>query len=381
MQTIPVTDQRIEVIGALGSSPGYGGGISYRRLPDATRHQLPVMVDQIVEMPAGVRLRFRTDASMIGVHCNLTIIQFLEDDPIPAVFDLTDNGVLRDSASTISGNRAVIDRDARDDVKLTFGDPVTVTLTDGVDSERTIEIWLPQSAHTEVLHLVLPDGASLALAEPAPGRKWVHHGSSISHAMEAHGPARSWPAAAARAAGANLTNLGFGGQAQLDQFTARAIRDLDADLISIKMGINVVNADSMRRRAFVPALHGFLDTIRDGHPDTPILLVSPIYCPAHEDLHGPSIRRDGKMVGIPDKRSKNLEALTLRQIRRIECELVDVRREAGDPNLHYLDGLIMFDEADVAMMPDHLHPDGDGQELMGSRFHAAVFAPGGVFAG
>jgi hypothetical protein len=41
--------------------------------------------------------------------------------------------------------------------------------------------------------------------------------------------------------GADLTNLGFGGSALFDQFTARAIRDTPAELISLKIGINLVN--------------------------------------------------------------------------------------------------------------------------------------------
>ena len=39
-------------------------------------------------------------------------------------------------------------------------------------------------------------------------------------------------------------------EAQLDQFVARDIRDLQVDLVSLKVGINVVTADSMRERAF-----------------------------------------------------------------------------------------------------------------------------------
>jgi hypothetical protein len=65
------------------------------------------------------------------------------------------------------------------------------------------------------------------------------------------------------------------------------IRDAPADLISVKLGINVVNLDAMRLRAFVPAVNGFLDTIRDGHPDTPLVLISPLFCGIHEDTPGP----------------------------------------------------------------------------------------------
>ncbi len=116
---------------------------------------------------------------------------------------------------------------------------------------------------------------------------WLHHGSSISHGSNAASPSTTWPALAAARGGVELLNLGFGGSAMVDPFTARVLRDTPADLISVKLGINVVNGDVMRLRAFGPAVHGFLDTIRDGHPDEPLLVVSPILCPIHEQTPGP----------------------------------------------------------------------------------------------
>ena len=85
-----------------------------------------------------------------------------------------------------------------------------------------------------------------------------------------------------------LINLGLGGSALLDPFTARALRDTPADLISVKIGINLVNPDLMRLRAFAPAVHGFLDTIREGHPTTPLLVVSPHPLPDPRGHPGPA---------------------------------------------------------------------------------------------
>jgi hypothetical protein len=84
-----------------------------------------------------------------------------------------------------------------------------------------------------------------------------------------------------------LINLGLAGSAMLDPFTARKMRDTPADLVSVKTGIDLVNADVMRPRAFEPAVHGFLDTVRDGHPEVPLLVVGPLYCPIHENNPGP----------------------------------------------------------------------------------------------
>ena len=123
-------------------------------------------------------------------------------------------------------------------------------------------------------------------ARPRTRRRWVHHGSSISHCMEASSPTRTWPVVAARMANVELLNLGLGGNCHLDQFVARTMRDEDADVLSLKVGINVVNLDSLKERTFAPALHGFIDTIREGKPNTPFLIASPIFCPSAENASG-----------------------------------------------------------------------------------------------
>ena len=128
-------------------------------------------------------------------------------------------------------------------------------------------------------------------AEPLDQLRWWHHGSSISHCIEAATPRGVWPVAAADQLSLDVTNLGFAANAHLDPFTARAMRDSGADLFSLKIGINIVGGDTMKRRTFVPAVHGFLDTIREGAPSAPILVISPIFCPMHEDTPGPDRHR------------------------------------------------------------------------------------------
>jgi lysophospholipase L1-like esterase len=198
--------------------------------------------------------------------------------------------------------------------------------------------------------------------------------------MEASGGSHTWPATAARLADVNLTNLGLAGQCHLDQFTARTMRDQPADLISLKCGINPVNGDTLRLRTFGPALHGFLDTVREGHPDTPLLVISPILCPAHEDAPGPTDSTDGKASSAASPVAAAQGALTLNQIRGIITDVVKVRRNAGDTNLHYLDGRELFNEADLDDLPDGLHPNAAGYVRMGERFAKLAFEAGGAFA-
>jgi hypothetical protein len=163
------------------------------------------------------------------------------------------------------------------------------------------------------------------------------------------------------------------------------MRDTPADLISIKIGINLVNTDLMRLRAFTPAVHGFLDTIRDGHPTTPLLVVSPIHCPIHEDTPGPSAPDFGngtlQFRAVGDHAERAAGKLTLDVIREELARIVK-QRGADDPNLHYLDGRDLYGEADVAELPlpDQLHPDAATHRRIGERFAGLAFGTGGPFA-
>ena len=235
--------------------------------------------------------------------------------------------------------------------------------------------------------MALRSDAPVAAAPPADRPVWVHHGSSISHGSNASSPATTWPALAAAAGGVELVNLGFGGSAMLDPFTARALRDTPADLVSVKIGINIVNADLMRRRALGPAVHGFLDTIREGRPTTPLLVVSPILCPIHEDTPGPGavdLDADGavRFRATGDPADVAAGRLTLRVVRD-ELDRVVAQRAADDPHLAYLDGRALYGEADADALPlpDRLHPDAATHELIAERFAALAFGPGGPFAG
>jgi hypothetical protein len=258
----------------------------------------------------------------------------------------------------------------------------TIRISDlPVEPGRVVELWFPHHALVELRAVRVPADAPLRPPAADRRRRWVHHGSSISHCLEALRPTETWPALVARRAGVSLLGLGLAGQCMLDQYVARTIRDLDADAISLKLGINIVNGDTMRERTFGPAVHGFLDTIRDGHPTTPIVVVSPITCPVAEDHPGPTRSQpSGLLEVVPRDELLSVGALTLRRIREILRGIVDLRRAEGDANLHFVDGPDLLGPDDVDLLPDGLHPGPEGYRQMADRFYAAAFGSGGPLA-
>jgi len=350
-------------------------GLLPHRLPAKARAQStdPQLAMAETE-PSGVRLVFRTASTAIELDVLPTRRQIVGVPPRPAgVYDLCVNGRLEKQQSAEGAAILRIDMSSGTTVRDPGG--VQTLRFDGLTGdEKLVEIWLP---HNEITELGALRTNAPVLAETAKNKPlWVHHGSSISHGSNAASPTGTWPAIAASVAGLELTNMGFGGSAMLDPFTARAIRDTPANMISIKIGINLVNADLMRLRGVGPAVHGFLDTIREGHPDTPLLVISPIYCPIHEATPGPGMfdlkalaKGETKFVALGKPEEVGSGKLTLTIIREHLKAIVE-QRASGDPNIHYLDGLDLYGEKDHARLPlpDRLHPDAETHRLIGDRF-------------
>lgn len=360
-------------------------GVLPHRLPAWAREQIPDGQLAMAEaQPAGVRLAFRTRATAVELDVLPTKMAYVGAPPRPdGVYDLIVDGRIAGRASAGGGKVLTIDR-TTGAADLRPGEVATLGFSGLSPEEKDVEIWLPHNETTELVAL-----RSDAPVQPATERDrpvWLHHGSSISHGSGAASPTTTWPALAASRGGVELVNLGFGGSALLDPFTARVMRDTPADLISVKIGINLVNTDLMRLRAFAPAVHGFLDTIREGHPTTPLLVVSPLLCPIHEDTPGPAAPDlaglgAGRLSFLATGDPADLTRLTLRIIRD-ELARITTARSATDPHLHHLDGRELYGEADFAdlPLPDQIHPDAATHHRIGERFAERAFGAGGPLA-
>jgi hypothetical protein len=287
----------------------------------------PSAIEMKAAICAGVRLRFRTDSTTV-------VVSF-----------------------------SAIDADARVDGRIDEAVPVTMELKQG-DTEarfsalpvgwKEIEVYLPQNIGMTIHGLDIDSDAQLeAWADDRP--RWVTYGSSITQCVDAASPSRTWPALVAQRSGYNLTCLGFSGNCHLEPMVGRLIRELPASLISLCVGINVYGAASLSSRSFKPALIGMLQTIREKHVHTPILVISPIYAPEREVKPNP--------LGF-----------TLPIMRRDVQETVRLFRERGDDQLYYMNGLELLGPEHAHHLPDGLHPDAHGYEIMAKHFEQYVAA-------
>jgi len=220
---------------------------------------------------------------------------------------------------------------------------------------KRIELYLPQVQPVTVSRINIDERASLDFS-PDSRKRWITYGSSITQCGEAASPALTWPAIIARRNNLHLTCLGYGGQCHLEPMLAMMIRDLPADYISLCMGVNVRGKSSLSLRTYKSAVLGFIQIIREKHRETPIIVISPIYSGFQET-------------------NENAIGVSLVKLRKQMKEAVSTLQAYGDKHLQYVDGLSLFGPEDASYLPDDLHPNAEGYQLLAERMQQRVVEP------
>jgi hypothetical protein len=275
--------------------------------------------------PAGVRGTWRTSASALSleIRANLGIYSTL------APVDVLVDGELHRRCEIQEGEqRIAVDLPGR---------------------SATVEIWLPQSGMIAVRALSF-DGEAEPLAPAGP--RWITYGSSITQCAGAYGPSETWPALVARRHEWDLVALGFAGECHLDPVAARTIRDTPARLISLCLGINIYGGETFSGRTLPTQVEAFVSTVREGHPHTPLVVITPLLAPSLEGR-------------------QNAVGLTLDDVRA--CVKLGAR---VDPEVQVIDGraVLSHDEA-RALYVDDVHPGPEGYRLIAERLAPRLTLP------
>jgi hypothetical protein len=326
MQSLALTGGQVSIEGAV-SIETTAAGLQPWRLPVAERDLFEPSVVNKASMPAGVRLRFISDTASVRLEI---VPSGVEPDP-PWVFDLLVDGELHQRVAPPA-------------------DADSIGFADLPGGEHRLELYLPSQYAPVIIRTLKVDAGSTVQGWRDERRRIVLYGSSITHCRHAVGPTETWPALVARQFDLNLTCLGYGGDCHMDPMVGRMIRDLPADYIGLKIGINMMGAVSASDRTFRALAIGMIQTIREGHPHTPLAVVSSICHP-------------------PNETTQNAAGMTLQLMRQRLAEACDVLRAHGDDNLHYADGLSVMGPDDVGLYIDGIHPSAEGY-----RFLAAGWA-------
>jgi hypothetical protein len=339
MNTLTLDDPRIRLDG-VAQLIEREGWWEPSRLPvsDGPENLLHEELRRVVRMPAGARIVFRTDAS--GFDLDVRVVAVAES----AV------GARRNDAAPPGRNEAIalpfdVTADGELVQRITVNGIGALRVRGLAAGRKQIAIWLPQFGYTSIGRLRID---SVAPQQEPAGPRWIAYGSSITQCRQAGGPSETWPSLVARHQGWQLTNLGFAAQCHLDPIVARYIRDAPAELISLCLGINIHGRGSFNARSLGPAIEGFINTLRQGHPSTPIVVSTPIACPDRE-------------------LTPNSVGLTLTDMRSIVTESVAALQSSGDDRLTLLDGREILSKDEASLLADRLHPGPEGYRLMAER--------------
>lgn len=238
----------------------------YSRLPDSLENVVRKDVWELGKDPAGMAVRFRTDASAIGArwkslrkfnmnHMTATGVRGLD-------LYVLDNG----RWTTLSSGRPAFNDHYTSTVIMTDMKPqmreymLYLPLYDGIDS---LMIGVDSTA------VVLPP----AINSPRREQPIIMYGTSILQGGCASRPGMCHTSIIERMLDREVINLGFSGNAKLDIEIARLIAGCPDP------GVIVIDAlPNLKTPELIERLPIFYKTIRDAHPDVPIILVeSPIF--------------------------------------------------------------------------------------------------------
>jgi lysophospholipase L1-like esterase len=187
--------------------------------------------------------------------------------------------------------------------------------------------------------------------EPAPRQpRWIAYGDSIAEGWIASGPVDAWPAVAGRDYNLDVANLGYAGAARGEIVSAEQIAKLDAAVISISHGTNCWTRIPFSSLMFRANTRAFLDIVREGHPEVPIVVTSPVLRPDAE--------------ATPNRLGATLDDL------RVAMEEVTLDRiAAGDGALTLVCGGALLE---TEHLPDGIHPGDEGHRVLAAVFGGAV---------
>lgn len=217
------------------------------------------------------------------------------------------------------------------------------------DPDQPLVVYLPEGMRPRLLALRV-GGGELA---PAPrGPRWIAYGDSIAEGWIASGPSGAWPALAARRHGLDVVNLGYAGAARAELPSAQQIAALAADVISVSHGTNCWSRIPFSAAMFREQTRAFLALVRQGHPETPIVVTSPILRPDAEE-------------------TPNALGATLTDLRAVMEELTRELIAAGDEHLTLVGGGDLVGPSDL---PDGIHPGDHGHAVLAKVFGGGVVA-------
>lgn len=333
LQWLPITSPHMEVDGLPWFSEN-GGELS--RLPVKMKDSYRKAVWDLVQQPSGGRIRFRTDSATLAIK-----LEYPHGPNMKNMHAFGQTGVDL-YADNMYWGTAIADRDSKPGLSQNHSFYEALPRVG-----RDLTLYLPLYAPVKVLGIGVEPDAKIQSPSPFVLKKpIVFYGTSITQGGCASRSGMSYEAILGRMLNIDFINLGFSGNGIGEPEVARTIASLDAAAFVLDFAHNNPTIESLKQ-AYDP----FIATIRREHPQTPILLVTPIY-----DAHLES--------WAPRPLLAEMRAL----IRRVAAE----RISNGDVNLQVVEGTDLLGPSQGDSFVDGTHPNDIGLKTMAEGLAARI---------
>jgi lysophospholipase L1-like esterase len=324
MRWMPLPGQQMEVNGL----PWYGeNGGELFRLPAKLKDTYRKPVWDLAQSPSGGRIRFRTNSGALAIR--------LEYPGPPGMrnmhafgqtgVDLYADGVYRGTATADGDSKA-----GKVQEHTYYKDQPRV--------DREITLYLPLYMSVKVLGIGLDPHGRVEPARPfAVDKPVVFYGTSITQGGCASRGGMSYQAILGRILNVDFINLGFSGNGKGEPELARAVTAIDASCYVLDFAQNNPTVESLRE-VYAP----FLETIRSKHPQTPILVITPIYSSRE------AWARDARLEGM----------------RELIRQAAAKRIAGGDGHLEIVEGTDLLGRSGGDGLVDGTHPNDLGFQWM-----------------
>ncbi|MGH1370628.1 MAG: SGNH/GDSL hydrolase family protein [Cellvibrionaceae bacterium] len=242
--TITLPDSRIRREGL----PLNQEGVSSWRLPAVAQSEVPLAVAEQSRFGAGARLRFCTNSCSVRLACEAR------------------------SPAKVQGIDCLVDGLYWRTLAIPRGENIDLILFQGLERQwRTVELYFPAEQEISLSSLTLGEDAQLTTVEPYVDElPLVFYGSSVVQGAGASLSSMSYPAIISRCLNRDIHNWGFYG-------AGKAEAEVLAHVIARPARAFILDLGKSYGRQSVDVYRAMLEQIRDSHPATPIVVITPIF--------------------------------------------------------------------------------------------------------
>ncbi len=303
---------------------------SFRRAPERAVHTLTESVQYLTQCPASVFLSFHTDTQELSVRVRNKNTEYMNH--ITRVGSAGMELYVRDGTQWLPYSQTIPPSDA-----AVFQQPL---LQGQPRILREFRLYLPLYMWLEELTLGFSADAQIH-PSPSKHKPILFYGTSITQGGCANTAGSDFVSILGRMLDIDTINFGFSGSGRGEPEVAQLIREVDASMFVLDYA---ANCEPERLRDTLPP---FVQILREAHPNTPIVVVGPLGFNKSEH----SLYYRNTSEGRRDN----------------SIRFYIQRKDAGDTNIHFIDGEGLLPIGITGTYVDGVHPTSAGFAMIAER--------------